>query len=60
MEQIASKLLHFIFGVVELILTRVGGGVTVEQVVAILLLDGLCCSLYFFLRGEERVVSILP
>jgi hypothetical protein len=24
---------------------------------AILLLDGLCCSLYFFLRGEERVVK---
>jgi hypothetical protein len=29
-EQIASKLLHFIFGVAELILMLVGGGVIVE------------------------------
>jgi hypothetical protein len=43
-EQIASELLHFIFGVAKLNLTRVGGVETVVQVVAILLLDGLCCS----------------
>ena len=30
MEQIASNLLHFIFGVAGLILTRVGGVFTVE------------------------------
>ena len=56
MEQIESKLLHFIFGVAELILTFVS---VVDAVVGGHFDSWMifCFSLSFFLRGGERVVN---
>jgi hypothetical protein len=52
-EQIESKLLHFIFGVAELILTLMA--VLMVRLAIISLAP--CVSLSFFLRGGERVVN---